>query len=307
MMTHEPLDLRHLSVWERAATVLETADVLARDGSFQFYTEIDPRALMNRLEQLRPRQFAFHPRHVGETEWHVVLTRVAVDDAASSLHVAMQRSSVFSSLDENERARLAEAMTEHEARKNAVVSAEDRPCEKLGILLDGVLAVMMGAGARERLLYHVFPFETFREVEFFDAGYALGRIVVLSKTARYAMVPYDLVRETGKRNCEFLSALATTTAQRNRALAFALASQVSQPILSRVASALLPYAAPERGMHPALSPLPNMTQAQVAAAAGTVKEVAARAIADLERLEALRRERGHIRYLDRTKLLEALG
>jgi hypothetical protein len=49
-----------------------------------------------------------------------------------------------------------------------------------------------------------------------------------------------------------------------------------------------------------------MTQTQVAAAAGTVKEVAARAIADLERVQALRRERGHIRYLDRAKLLEII-
>jgi len=35
-----------------------------------------------------------------------------------------------------------------------------------------------------------------------------------------------------------------------------------------------------------------------------VKEVAARAIAELEEREALRRERGRIRYLDRTKLIE---
>ena len=307
MMTHEPIDLRHLSVWERAATVLECADLLARDGSFEFYTEIDPRALMNRLEQLRPGQFSFNPRHVGDAEWHVILTRVVVDDKASSLHVAMQRSPVFSTLDESDRARVLNAATEHETKKNAVVSEENQPSESLGILLDGVLAVMMGAGARERLLYHVFPFETFREAEFFDAGYTLGRAVVLSKGARYATVPYDVLREIAQRNCAFLLALGTTTAQRNRGLASALASQVSQPILSRVASALLPYAAPERGMHPALSPLPNMTHAQVAAAAGTVKEVAARAIADLERLEALRRERGHIRYLDRTKLLQTLG
>jgi hypothetical protein len=81
---------------------------------------------------------------------------------------------------------------------------------------------------------------------------------------------------------------------------------VSQPIIARVANALLPYAAPEQGLHPALPPLPNMTQSQVAASAGTVKEVAARAIAELERLQALRRERGHIRYLDRTKLLQTM-
>jgi CRP-like cAMP-binding protein len=120
------------------------------------------------------------------------------------------------------------------------------------------------------------------------------------------MLPYDAVREIAGRNVTFLAALGATTAQRNRTLAGALASQVSQPIIARVANALLPYAAPEQGLHPALPPLPNMTQSQVAASAGTVKEVAARAIAELERLQALRRERGHIRYLDRTKLLQTM-
>jgi CRP-like cAMP-binding protein len=116
-------------------------------------------------------------------------------------------------------------------------------------------------------------------------------------------VPYDLLRSIVAQEPDFLMALAAETAQRNRTLASGLASQVSQPIIARVAAALLPYAAPEREFHPALPPLPTMTQAQIAAAAGTVKEVAARAIAELERVQALRRERGHIRYLDRSKLL----
>jgi len=49
-----------------------------------------------------------------------------------------------------------------------------------------------------------------------------------------------------------------------------------------------------------------MTQSQIAAAAGTVKEVAARAIAELDERGLLRRERGHIRFLDRQGLVELL-
>jgi hypothetical protein len=55
---------------------------------------------------------------------------------------------------------------------------------------------------------------------------------------------------------------------------------------------------------PAIAPLPNMTQSQIAASAGTVKEVAARAIAELERQGLLKRERGHIRYLNRQGLTD---
>ena len=306
MMTQQPLDLRHFSVWERAALVLERSDALAAGGSFEFYTEVNPRALVGRLEQLRPGQLAFEPRRLGDAEWHVVLTRVAVEEGATSLRVALQRSAVYSRLDENARAQIAESMAEFDAKKGQVLCAENCECESLGILLEGALAVVVGAGARERLLFHLFPFETFGDSEFFDAGLAMGRTIVLSKTARYALVPFTVAREVAARNPAFAMALGSAVAQRNRTLASALAAQVSQPIIARVASALLPYAAPERGLHPALPPLQNMTQAQVAASAGTVKEVAARAIAELERVQALRRERGHIKYLDRTKLLEMI-
>jgi DNA-binding transcriptional regulator YhcF (GntR family) len=41
---------------------------------------------------------------------------------------------------------------------------------------------------------------------------------------------------------------------------------------------------------------------QIATAAGTVKEVAARAIAELERAGTIRRARGRIAFIDRAKL-----
>lgn len=305
-MVTQALDLRDLPVWERASTVLEESDKLGAGGSFEFLTEVDPRALMARLEQLRPGEFSFAHRHLGENEWRVSLTRLIADGHATTLTAALQRSPVFSRLSENGRARLSEAMTEHTARKGQIISAENAGCTSLGLMLEGAMAVFVGAGSRERLLFHLFPFETFGESEFFDGGLTMGRTVALSKAARYAIVPFDAVRTLAFEEPEFMMAIAAAAAQRNRTLASELASQVSQPIIARVAAALLPYAAPERELHPALPPLPTMTQAQIAAAAGTVKEVAARAIAELERVQALRRERGHIRYLDRSRLLSTI-
>ena len=295
-----------MSVWERAALVLERVDRLSASESLTFYTEVDPRALMGRLEQLRPGQLAFESRHVGDAEWHVTATRVAPSEGTSTVSLALDRSSVFSRLPSEMRATLAASMIEHHAKKGDVLCAENTACNTLGVLIEGALAVIAGGGARERTLFHLFPFDTFGDTEFFDLGLSVGRTIVLSKTARYATVPVPVLRALGEQQPGFLLAMGATVAQRNRTLASALSSQVSQPIIARVASALLPYAVPERGLHPALAPLPTMTQAQVAASAGTVKEVAARAIAELERVQALRRERGHIRYLDRTQLLEMI-
>jgi CRP-like cAMP-binding protein/uncharacterized protein (DUF2249 family) len=306
MITEEVLDLRRLPIWERPSMVLERSDALGTNGSFDFLLEFDPRARIARLEQLRPGQLAFAHRRVAEAEWRVTLTRIHVDPAASSLSTALSRSPIFAALSDAARTRLAEAMTESTARKGQTICAENEPCQTLGVLLEGALAVFVGAGSRERLLFHLFPFDVFGEIEFFDGGLSLGRTTVLSKTARIATIPYDALNAIVNNEPELLRTLAARSAQHNRTLASALAAQVSQPILSRVASALLPYAAPERGLHSALPPLPMMTQAQVAASAGTVKEVAARAIAELERVQALRRERGHIRFLDRSKLLETI-
>lgn len=286
--------------------VLEESDNLAAGDSFDFVTEVDPRALMARLEQLRPGEFSFEHRHVGESEWRVRLTRQHVDPHASSLSTALRRSSIFSRASDNARAKIAEAMTEHNARKGQIISAENAGCTTVGLVIEGAMAVFVGAGSRERLLFHLFPYETFGESEFFDDGLTMGRTVALAKITRYATVPFDVLRAVATGEPDFLMAMGATAAQRNRSLASELAAQVSQPIIARVASALLPYAAPERELHPALPPLPTMTQAQIAAAAGTVKEVAARAIAELERVQALRRERGHIRYLDRSKLLSMI-
>lgn len=306
MVTHEPLDLRNLPVWERASTVLEESDKLTVGDSFVFLTEVDPRALVLRLEQLRPAEFSFEYRHLGGSEWRVVLKRIHLDPEASSVAAALRRSAVFARLDENARARLMESVAEHNARKGQIICAENSGCTYMGMLLEGSMAVFVGAGSRERLLFHVNPFDTFGETEFFDGGLSIGRTLVLSKTARYATIPFDVLRDLALHNPALLMAIGAASAQHNRTLASELAAQVSQPIIARVAAALLPYAAPERDLHPALSPLPSMTQAQIAAAAGTVKEVAARAIAELERMQALRRERGHIRYLDRSKLLSML-
>jgi Crp-like helix-turn-helix domain len=54
----------------------------------------------------------------------------------------------------------------------------------------------------------------------------------------------------------------------------------------------------------ALLPQQKITQIQLAAMVGSVKEVVARTIADFEALGALRRERGHVAYLNRQLLMD---
>lgn len=305
MVAEDDMDLRHFTVWERASRVLERADELPTNASFAFLTEVNPRALLSRLEQLRPGWFAFRPHRVGDDVWQITVTRVAADDNAG-LRASFARNPLLSKLSERGRHLIETAVTETDLRKGDQIVSENEPRTWLGVVLSGAVGIFAGAGSRERLLFHLYPYDLFGEVELLDEGLSMGSARVLSRTARIARIPYDTLRDLLPTEVPFLRELATLTAQHTRSLAGVLAEQAHHPILSRVAIALLPYAAPERGLHPALPPLPTMTQSQLAAAAGTVKEVAARAIAELERMGALQRERGHIAFLDRVKLLATI-
>lgn len=299
-------DLRSIPSWERSERVLSEAAELEPGEAWAFLTEIDPRALIGLIEQQKPRQLLIEPRRRGKRDWHVTLTRVAPSNG-SSLAVALRRSPIFAVLEDEDRAAIEALSTERAFRKGNLVYAENEAFACAGIVIEGSIGIFLGAGNRESLILQAEPGDAFALLETIDGGRTVGRAQVLSKTARACVIPRSAIQAMASREPQFLSAIASTVAQQARSFATTLASQVSQPILRRVAGALLPYASPERGLHDALPPLPVMTQSQVAAAAGTVKEVAARTIAQLERDGALKREHGHIRFLDRQKLLNLLG
>jgi len=298
------VDIRGLPVWERPGRVFERFDQLRLGGRMTFVTEHEPRGLAGRIEQQRPGQARVEALRVADAEWRVTLTRLDHERHAPTAASVLRRCGVFADLDDVARARLLAVATERTLRKGEVLVEEGDEFPFLGIVWEGVLAVSTTNAGRVRTFFEVFPFETFGDVELFDHGLSMGRIVALAKVTRALVLPREAVRLAGVSHPEMLFGIATVCAQRTRALAESLAAQGSQPIVHRLAAVLLPYAMPDRGLAPAMAPLPSLTQTQLASAAGTVKEVAARAIAELEAHGALRRERGHIRYLDRTRLLE---
>ncbi len=297
------VDVRGLPVWERPGRIFERFDQLALGETVAFLTENEPRGLAGRIEQHRPSQARVETMRVGDGEWRISLTRVDVERAASTVASVFRRCSIFSGLDDVARARLVAQATERALTKGQTLVEEGMPFPHLAIVWEGVVALSAASAGRTRTFYEVFPFEIFGEIELFDGGTAIGRVSALSKVVRVVLLPAETVRQLGVTYPEVVLGLATACGQRARALAEALTVQGSMPIISRLAAVLVPYSTPDRGLAPALAPLPSMTQTQLASAAGTVKEVAARAIAELEIAGALRRERGHIRYLDRTKLL----
>jgi CRP/FNR family transcriptional regulator, cyclic AMP receptor protein len=301
------VDVRALPVWERPAKVSEIFEQLPLGASVTIVTENEPRGLAFRMEQRWPHEVIVDHRRTGDHEWTVRLTRAAVESDAPSPTGIIKRTAIFNGLGEEAHATLAANASLHTIRRGQTVVTESTEWPYLAIVFEGVLALTTGNGnGRPRIFYEIFPYELIGELELFDEAPAAGRVIALSKVARYMRVPRRTVLDVAQHYPQTLIALGRVSAQRRRDHMQALATQATMPIIARVAHVLIPYAVPERGLSPARAPLPNMTQAQIAAAAGTVKEVAARAIAELEQRELLKRERGHIRYLDRQGLLDMI-
>jgi uncharacterized protein (DUF2249 family) len=302
------IDLRGLPVWERPDLVRKALDRLPSGGSLTLITDAEPRALSSRVTQDRPDRFVVETRRVGSRVWQLRLTHrpgELADRNSAAQHLS--RCPAFAALDAGVRSELAAAAVWQTGRRGQTLVAENSDWPFIGMVTEGIVARANGGGReRERILYEIFPYELFGVAEYFDRGFKMARIAVFSKTAHVLKIPWEVVSRIAERYPQLTIALGIVMAQRIRLLADALAVQGSLPILGRIARVLLPYAMPERGLVPASAALSTITQSQIAAAGGTVKEVAARAIAELESRSALRREHGHIRYLDREVLLELI-
>lgn len=300
-----PIDLRGLPVWERPDLILTEFDTLAPGESLTLITENEPRGLYGRIEFSRQHQVIFDPTRVGESEWHIRLTRAELINGVPAPAAVFHRALAFRGIQPESIAHLAAAASVHVARRGQSVAREHTDWPHVGIVVEGALALSNGENdGRSRLFYEIFPYEIFGEAGFFDGSPMHDRVIVLSKTARYITVPVAELRAVGNADTALILGIGRVLAQRSRDAHAELGRLATMPIIGRIARVLLGYAVPDKGLSAAMAPLPNMTQSQIAAAAGTVKEVAARAIAQLETKGLLKREHGHVSYLDRQGLAD---
>jgi CRP-like cAMP-binding protein len=253
---------------------------------------------------LRAERYVVESLRVAHKLWRVRLTPRGASER-NPLVAQLAACAVFSSLDDAALDELSEAAIPQAGKRGEALVNENAEWPYIGMVLEGIVARAKGGETRrERILYEVHPNELFGVAEYFDRGLANARIEVFSKSARIVRLHWDIVSDIAARYPALTTALGVVIAQRLRLMNDSLTLQGSLPILARIAGVLLPYAMPGRGLVAASAALSSITQSQIAAAAGTVKEVAARAIAELESREVLLRERGHIRYLDRQRLLD---
>jgi uncharacterized protein (DUF2249 family) len=293
------LDLRSLPTWERHARIFSAFDEL-RDGTvLTVITDHEPRPLRLQFEQLYPDEFVWDQRHLGIARWEVSLRRAL---PVRGRRAFLRRCALLCDASEETVTAIDERSTERSFDGHEVIVEQDTQWPYLGLLRSGMLAAVVGsANGRDRHLFDILPGDTVGDIETLDGGRTLARIAVTSAVAHVVLIPRGIVLSALLADGVFARKLATICAQRVRFLGAQL-SHVAQPAISRVAAAILPYASPDVGLTPAFEPLQRMTQNQLAIIAGTAKEVAARAIAELEAAGALQRTEGHIARIDRAKL-----
>jgi uncharacterized protein (DUF2249 family)/CRP-like cAMP-binding protein len=297
------LDVRALPTWERHARIRERFETLREGASLTIAIEHEPRPLRLQFEEWYAGCFVWSQRQLGARRWDAAIRRIAPAPEPAAIVDVLRRSPAFADGRAETRDMLARHAAERTYDEGAAVVEQDVQWPYLGVVRCGTVAAIMGSEAgRDLRLFDVFAGETFGNVELFDGGRTVARFVATATPTRVILLARGVVMSAMSSDATVARTLATVCAQRVRALADGFSAHVAQPALARVATAILPYASPSAGLSPALEPLLRMSQTELAVIAGTAKEVAARAVAELEAAGALERRKGHIALVDREKL-----
>lgn len=301
------LDLRDVPTWQHHARASSIFMTLRENEVLRIAYGYEPRPLRNYLSEHFAEGFLWSQRRVGDGRWEVALRRAPAPPDATPVAEVMSRCPLFLHTSEATRAALiAVALTRHVGRRQAVAN-QGMAWPFLGVVRRGRIVAIAGTPAgREQILFDALPYEVFGDVIVADSGTAMARFVTVAEPADLVLFPRAAVLDCAAADAGLALALAQTCAQRSRALV-ELLCQGSKPIISRVAAVLMAHAPTELGLA-AVDPrsFPALRFAQIAATAGTVKEVVARSIAQLEAAGALRRVRGRVAFIDRAALARHL-
>ena len=302
---HIELDVRTIPTWERHPRILAAFDGLPEGGELIVRSDHEPRPLRAELERTRPRQYVWLQRMIAADTWEVTLRRVRAAADRERIWAFLQRCSFLSGADARTFAALEQAAVERVLGRTEAIAEQGGNWDGFGVVREGTIAAVITSPlGREHELYEVLANEPFGEVAALDGGVTVARFSALSSTARVLLFPRQALLDAMRADPSLARNLAQLEAQRLRLVVERFAAQTSLPTVARVAAALLPYAGPQPGLQPVLPSFRSVTQAQLATAAGTVKEVVSRILTELEESGAIRREGGRIVSVDREKLTQ---
>ena len=298
------IDVRLEPTWRRHARIIASFDALAIGEAMRIVSDHEPRPLKGDFEHLRPGQFVWLQSMLGSDTWEVLLRRIGEMPVETLAHL-LARSALFSTAKASTIESLERSASQREIGRNASLCEQGAQWPHLGLVLRGGLrAIVTSPLGREHALYDVLSGEAFGIIDTIDGGVASARLVGISDSTHVAIFPRNVVRSILQDDLRVARAVNAQLAQRLRMVIDRFTAQTSLPTIGRVATALLPYASPASGLSKALPSFEGLTQGDLAVAAGTVKEVVNRTLAELEAGGAIERVAGRIVRLNREALTQ---
>lgn len=188
-------------------------------------------------------------------------------------------------------------------RKGEAILWEGEDCEGLYVVLRGRVKVFkQSAQGREQVLLIIGPGRTFNDVPVFDGGTNPGSVAAL-EASTVALLPKARILRLVETSPAVAMAVIRVLAARMRGFTLAVEDLALRSVIARVAKILMDSAGGRTTLieTPAESGV-RLTQTQLAAMTGTVREVVQRALKTLEQAGAIKLGRGRITVLDAAAL-----
>jgi CRP/FNR family transcriptional regulator, dissimilatory nitrate respiration regulator len=177
---------------------------------------------------------------------------------------------------------------------------EDEPCRGLLIVADGRVEVrQVSLRGREQVFHTEGPGATLGEAPLFDGGGYIASAVAVVST-RLLFLPRAEVLRLCQRRPTVALAMLRILARRVRHFASIVSDLAFRPVTERLARYL--DTSIEQPIRPGIAIELTLTQAQLAARLGTVRELVARAFAQLEDGGVISRDRSRVTIRDPARL-----
>ncbi len=207
----------------------------------------------------------------------------------------------FSGLSPDEFDSLKGLLIEKTAERGEVVLFEDEPAEALFFVISGAVKLFKtSAEGKEQILSIVRPGESFNDVPLFDGGPNLTSAQAMTPVVLYGIRKGELDAIL-KKHPQIALNIIKVLAERVRQMVSLVEDLSFKHVISRVAKILIDQAGDGTG------PGPRLTHQEMAAMAGTAREVVARSLKVLEEEGAIRLERHRIVITDKEALKSMAG
>ena len=183
---------------------------------------------------------------------------------------------------------IREFMFEKKVERGEVILHEGEPTQALFIVASGaVKSFKTSAEGKEQILNIVRPGESFNDVPIFDDGTNPASAQAMGPVVLYG-IRKDELRATLRDHPQLALNVIKVLAERVRQLVSLVEDLSFRHVIGRVARILLEHASDGTGSGP------RLTQQEMAAMAGTVREVVARSLKVLEEEGLIRLDRHRI-------------